>query len=104
MVEVKADDSGEPGASKHTIEYDGLNRRIVVDGSTRYDYYYNTSWQLLERRRDQGEYPKVAWALARHSTICSTTARCRHTQDSEQFAALDILPTVRREKARPGTG
>jgi hypothetical protein len=25
MVKVKADDNGEPGASKHTIAYDGLN-------------------------------------------------------------------------------
>jgi len=57
LVEVRADDSGEPGDLIAIYEYDGANRRIekVVTGTSHTHYYYNQRWQMLEERFVDGQ-------------------------------------------------
>ena len=53
LVEVRADDSGEPGDLIAEYAYDGTNRRIekaVTEGADTH-YYYNQDWQLIEERQ-----------------------------------------------------
>ncbi len=56
LVEVRADDSREPGDLIAEYEYEGTNRRIekvvTETGGSPSDahYYYNAEWQLLEER------------------------------------------------------
>ncbi|MEN6304798.1 MAG: RHS repeat-associated core domain-containing protein, partial [Armatimonadia bacterium] len=56
LMEVRADDSGEPGDLLATYEYDGRNRRVekivtqAGGGPSEAHYYYNQNWQLLEQR------------------------------------------------------
>ncbi len=61
-VKVYDDDDGggdadDPGELVATYSYDGQNRwiRKVVEGApdVTYDFYYNSSWQLLETRKDE---------------------------------------------------
>ena len=56
LVEVYADNGGQPGALIQTCRYDGFGRRIrkTVEGSpdVTFDYYYNESGQVLEVRKD----------------------------------------------------
>ena len=57
LVEVRADNSGDPGALIAEYSYDGLNRRIekqVAAGSVDTHYYYNGEWQMLEERQVDG--------------------------------------------------
>ena len=69
LVEVRADDSGSPGALVATCRYDGLGRRIrkiVESTEVTYDYYYNESWQVLEVRRSDytsGPYEQYLWDI-----------------------------------------
>jgi len=53
LVEVRADDSGEPGDLIAEYAYDGTNRRIekaVTEGADTH-YYYNRDWQIIEERQ-----------------------------------------------------
>jgi RHS repeat-associated protein len=55
LVEVRADNDGDPGDLVAEYRYDGLNRRIakfIPSGGNwdRTDYYYNENWQCLEER------------------------------------------------------
>ena len=76
LVQVRADDPGNPGQPGDTIaeyQYDGANRRIAKlipsgDDWNRTDYYYNEGWQCLEERYGEGqpkeavpETPSVQW-------------------------------------------
>ncbi len=61
LLQVLADDSGQPGAIVATYGYDGQNRRTVrllganpADPDARFDYYYNDNWQVLEERLRAG--------------------------------------------------
>ncbi len=52
-------------------EYDGLNRRIVkddelADPDVDYDYFYNTSWQIVEVRKDADTDPLIAMVYHTH--------------------------------------
>jgi RHS repeat-associated protein len=62
LVEVRADDSGEPGGWIAEYEYDGTNRRIakVVTGTSHAHYFYNQQWQMLEERFVAGQGATVA--------------------------------------------
>ncbi len=48
-----------------TYSYDGRHRRIrkTVEGETDidYDYYYNTSWQVVEVRKEGAAYKQYVW-------------------------------------------
>ena len=61
LVEVRADDSGDPGDVSATYEYDGTNRRIEKavtaegGGPSHEHYFYNNQWQMLEERSVDGE-------------------------------------------------
>ena len=61
LVEVRADDSGDPGDVIATYEYDGTNRRIEKavtaegGGPSHEHYFYNNQWQMLEERSVDGE-------------------------------------------------
>ncbi|OQB80125.1 MAG: tRNA nuclease WapA precursor [Planctomycetes bacterium ADurb.Bin126] len=51
MAAVKADSSGEPGATIAVYEFDGLNRRIEeTAGLDTQDFFFNEQWQVLEVR------------------------------------------------------
>ena len=57
LIEVRADDSGEPGDLIAKYQYDGTNRRIekIVSGMSHAHYFYNQDWQLLEERFVDGQ-------------------------------------------------
>jgi hypothetical protein len=66
------DADGEPDAGELylTNTYDGLNRRSVATvGGNDYEYYYNTSWQMLARyrNRDQQQDQRKCSAVHRAS-------------------------------------
>ncbi len=55
LVKVQADNAGVPGTTVAEYQYDGRTYRtckLVANGGNwdRTDYYYNTSWQVLEER------------------------------------------------------
>ncbi len=52
LVEVRADDSGEPGDLIAEYEYDGANRRInkTFADDMGVEHFYNHDWQMLEER------------------------------------------------------
>ncbi|MCG3180450.1 MAG: hypothetical protein BIFFINMI_02811 [Phycisphaerae bacterium] len=71
LVKVQADSGGAPGATIAEYQYDGANRRLVKlipDGANwdRTDFYYNTNWQILEKRYDAALADKVTVATTVH--------------------------------------
>jgi len=92
MVEVRADNNGQPGDLIITARYDGLTRRIqkVVAGETdtTYDYYYNEGRQVLEERKTIGQgstqtYAQYVWdGRYVHSPAC-------RFRDSDGNGSLD---------------
>jgi len=62
LVEVRADDSGDPGDLIAQYEYDAANRRIekLVTATSHAHYYYNQEWQLLEERLVDGQGATLA--------------------------------------------
>ena len=65
LVEVRADDSQNPGTPGDLIaeyRYDASNRRIekVVAGASHVHYFYNQDWQLLEECFVDGEGATIA--------------------------------------------
>jgi RHS repeat-associated protein len=52
LLEVRADDSGEPADLIAKYQYDGTNRRVekILSGASHVHYFYNQEWQLLEER------------------------------------------------------
>jgi RHS repeat-associated protein len=56
-------DTGESASTVATYRYDGLGQRIVktlADG-TRFDYYYNENWQVLEVRKNGSAFEQYLW-------------------------------------------
>ena len=74
---------GGPPTTFGKYRYDGLHRRIwrIVDGfapPNRTDYYYNTSWQVLEERFYDGEDPE---------TTVATDVTCQYVWDPRYIDA-----------------
>ena len=64
LVEVRADNSGSPGALIAEYTYDALNRRVekaVTSGSVHTHYFYSGAWQCVEERVEaSGQLPADA--------------------------------------------
>ena len=74
VVEVRADDDGDPGDLIAAYKYDGLGGRVarLLPNETnpanwdRTDYYFNEDWQVLEERSAAGQADPSAVAEETH--------------------------------------
>ncbi|MCC5828908.1 MAG: RHS repeat-associated core domain-containing protein [Phycisphaeraceae bacterium] len=90
LVEVRADDAGDPGvpgALIATYRYNGLNHRvqkILWDDAdpqtpdTTIDYYHNAGWQVVEERVDGDVHAQYLWCP---SYIDTPVLRWRDTSE-----------------------
>ena len=89
LAAVYEDDAGSHGDAMADYQYDGLNRRIVKIDKTgasdvRYDYYYNTAWQVLEVRKDQEDYAYKQYVWSPRY-IDSPVVRFRDADNNDDF-------------------
>ncbi len=71
---------------------------VYTDGAGRVADFHSLRHTFITNLAKGGIHPKIAQALARHSTITLTMDRYSHTQRDEHAAALDALPSLQSGK------
>jgi integrase len=84
----------EPGTVEEKARREQSSFLRYVDEAGRYADFHSLRHTFLTNLARSGVHPKVAQALARHSTITLTMDRYSHTVLGEQSEAVEALPDL----------